>query len=142
MKLRFCATCGTTVSLEHHHLVTRPEGGTDEKTNLITLCTPCHFKLHKRQLNGTYNASENIKAALVMRKAQGVRLGGLNAGGIRTREEAKARAEALRPILNKFTDKSTRAIAAELNDRGVPTPTGGPWYAQTVIRVQRRLGMS
>jgi hypothetical protein len=35
--------------------------------------------------------------------------------------------------------KSARAIAAELNERNVPTPGGGPWHAATVIRVQRRL---
>ena len=32
-----------------------------------------------------------------------------------------------------------RPIARELNEREVPTPSGGPWYATTVIRVQRRL---
>ena len=30
-------------------------------------------------------------------------------------------------------------IAAELNERGVPTPNGGTWSAVQVIRVQRRL---
>ena len=74
-----------------------------------------------------------------MRKAQGVKLGGLNVGVIKARDEAKARAEALRPILAELAGQSARANAAELNRRGIPTPSGGPWYSTTVIRVQRRL---
>jgi DNA invertase Pin-like site-specific DNA recombinase len=83
--------------------------------------------------------SQRTKDALAAKKAQGVRLGGLNAGVIKARDEAKARAETLRPILVELAGKSARAIAAELNDRKVATPNGGPWYAATVIRVQRRL---
>jgi DNA invertase Pin-like site-specific DNA recombinase len=83
--------------------------------------------------------SRRTKDALAAKKAQGVKLGGLNAKGIQNREEAKARAEALRPIFAELAGKSARAIAAELNKRKVPTPTGGQWSAVTVIRVQRRL---
>jgi hypothetical protein len=36
---------------------------------------------------------------------------------------------------------SARAIAAELNTRGVPTPSGARWHTETVLRVQRRLGI-
>jgi DNA invertase Pin-like site-specific DNA recombinase len=83
--------------------------------------------------------SQRTKDALAAKKAQGVKLGGLNAKGIAARDEAKARAEALRPILDELKGKSSRAIAAELNVRGIPTPTGKPWHAETVLRVQRRL---
>jgi Recombinase len=34
---------------------------------------------------------------------------------------------------------SANAVAAELNARKVPTPSGGSWHAGSVIRVQRRL---
>jgi hypothetical protein len=64
MKLSFCAACGSTDDLQHHHLVIRAEGGSDEDWNLITLCASCHAKLHERQWNGTYNHSERTKAAL------------------------------------------------------------------------------
>jgi DNA invertase Pin-like site-specific DNA recombinase len=83
--------------------------------------------------------SERTRAALSAKKAQGVKLGGLNAKGIQNQTEAKERAEALRPIFTELAGKSARAIAAELNERKVPTPNGGPWHAATVIRVQRRL---
>ena len=34
---------------------------------------------------------------------------------------------------------SANAIAKALNERNVPTPTGSPWSAKTVSRVQGRL---
>ena len=74
-----------------------------------------------------------------MKKAQGVKLGGLNAKGIQNQAEAKARAEALRPILAELEGQSANAIAAELNARKIPTPAGGAWHAGSVIRVQNRL---
>src|SRR6266567_8313 len=83
--------------------------------------------------------SRRTKDALAAKKAQGVKLGGLNAKGIQNRDEAMARAEALRPIFAELAGMSARAIAAELNERKVATPNGGPWHAATVIRVQRRL---
>jgi hypothetical protein len=116
MKLTFCVACGSTEDLQHHHLVARAKGGSDDDSNLITLCRGCAAK-----------------------KAQGVKLGGLNAGVLKARDEAKARAEALRPILAELASLSARAIAAELNARKVPTPSGGSWHAGSVIRVQRRL---
>src|SRR5262249_4112211 len=83
--------------------------------------------------------SQRTKDALAAKKAQGVKLGGLNAGVLKVRDEAKARAEALRPLLTELAGLSARGIAAELNKRKVPTPNGKPWHATTVIRVQRRL---
>ena len=67
------------------------------------------------------------------------KLGGLNAKGIQNREEAKERAEQLRPIFTELTGRSARAIATALNERKIATPTGGKWHAATVIRVQKRI---
>ena len=83
--------------------------------------------------------SRGTKAALAARKAEGMRLGGLNAQSIRNRDEARERAELLRPVLAELAGVTARAIARELNERKVPTPSGGPWHVTTVIRVQRRL---
>src|SRR4030081_3521283 len=69
--------------------------------------------------------SRRTKDALAAKKAQGVTLGGLRAKGIKNRDEAKERAEALRPIFAELAGKSSRAIAAELNQRKIPTPNGG-----------------
>ena len=84
--------------------------------------------------------SQRTRDALAAKKAQGVKLGGLNAKGVRNRDEAKARAEALRPLMSELSSLSARAIAAELNARGVATPSGARWHTETVLRVQRRLG--
>lgn len=48
MKLDFCVACGERDSgvLEHHHLVPRSLGGSDEQDNLITLCFRCHNRAH------------------------------------------------------------------------------------------------
>jgi DNA invertase Pin-like site-specific DNA recombinase len=83
--------------------------------------------------------SQRTRDALAAKKAHGVKLGGLNAKGIQNRDAAKARAEALRPVFAELAGLSARAIAAELNRRGVPTPNGGPWHSTTVIRVRIRL---
>jgi DNA invertase Pin-like site-specific DNA recombinase len=83
--------------------------------------------------------SQRTRDALAAKKAQGVKLGGLNAKGVRNRDEAKARAEALRPVLAELSSLSANAIAVELNKRGVETPAGARWHAGSVIRVQRRL---
>jgi DNA invertase Pin-like site-specific DNA recombinase len=77
--------------------------------------------------------SQRTKDALAAAKVRGVKLGGLNAGGIKNRTEALGRAQALRPILAELDGMSARAIAAQLNVRKVPAPNGGPWYAVTVI---------
>ena len=83
--------------------------------------------------------SQRTRDALAAKKAQGVKLGGLNAKGVQNRDEARARAEALRPLFEELAGLSANAIAVELNARGIATPTGSPWSAVTVIRVQRRL---
>jgi DNA invertase Pin-like site-specific DNA recombinase len=52
--------------------------------------------------------SRRTKDALAAKKAQGVKLGGLNAKGIQNRDEAQERAEALRPIYEELAGKSAR----------------------------------
>ena len=83
--------------------------------------------------------SRRTKDALAAKKAQGVRLGGLNAKGIANRVEAQQRAEALRPVFAGLAGMSHRKMAAELNAMGVETPAGGLWHAVTVKRVLARL---
>ena len=83
--------------------------------------------------------SRRTKAALAVRKAQGVKLGGFTVGSIRNRDEASQRAELLRPIFAELAGMTARAIAGELNEREVLLPSGGPRHAMTVIRTQRRL---
>jgi DNA invertase Pin-like site-specific DNA recombinase len=65
------------------------------------------------------------------------------AGAEANREKAETWAKANRWAIEaalKETD-TYRAAAALLNERGVTTQTGGPWYATSVQRVALRLGL-
>jgi hypothetical protein len=132
MKLTLCVACGSTDDLQHHHLVTRAEGGSDDESNLITLCCGCHLKLHERQRNGTYNASQRtIAGPLAEIQRQGV------AGLPRN---ADACAQQLSKILAEFNGQSANATAKALNARGLPTARGGKWTGRSIIDVRARGG--
>jgi hypothetical protein len=49
------------------------------------------------------------------------------------------RAEALRSVFVELADLSTRAAAAELDKRGIATPSRAKWSAMEVLRVRERL---
>ncbi len=114
MKLTFCAACGATDDLQHHHLVTRGEAGSDDERNLITLCGSCHAKLHERQANSARGAAAAA-------------------------ERARAFAESMRPMLVPLAGLSANAAAQELTRRGFATARGGLWSAGAVIAVRKRL---
>ena len=48
-------------------------------------------------------------------------------------------AESLRDIIEPIADRSSRAIADELNVEGFRTPRGKDWRSMQVIRLLRRL---
>jgi DNA invertase Pin-like site-specific DNA recombinase len=85
--------------------------------------------------------SERTKAGLAAARARGVVLGGPALPAINETRlaDAAARAQAIAPVLAELAGMSANAAAIELNARGVPTPTGRPWSAKTVIRVRGRL---
>src|SRR5215813_2032487 len=82
--------------------------------------------------------SQRTKAALAEAKRRGVRLGNPEQAKA-NRLEAEAHAERLRPVLTELRDLPSRAIAAELAKRAIPTPRGGDWQSTTVMRLLRRL---
>jgi DNA invertase Pin-like site-specific DNA recombinase len=73
---------------------------------------------HEREM-----ISQRTKAGLQAARTRGIKL----------------RTEAIAPTLIELAGLSARAAAAALNDRQIPTPTGAPWSAKTVIRVRERL---
>lgn len=99
--------------------------------------------------------SARTKAALAAAKARGVRLGSPrqnateagrrlgNERGIATsRARADQQAKRLRATiaeLNEAGITSARAVAAALNNRGIPAPRGGVWSQPQVSRVLDRL---
>jgi DNA invertase Pin-like site-specific DNA recombinase len=92
--------------------------------------------------------SARTKAALAAAKARGVQLGGPRdtrltakqraAGRAVQQEQARNRAEALMPTIKELQAagfESLRAIATELEQRGIPTARGGKWSSVQVARL-------
>ena len=57
VRLGFCVACGSKNDLQHRHLVTKTEVGSDDER--ITLCTSCHDKLHRQR----YGAVSTVSAS-------------------------------------------------------------------------------
>ena len=85
--------------------------------------------------------SERTKAGLRAARERGVVLGGPKLASINSmrQQAAVSRAQVIAPVLTELAGLSARAAAAELNARQVPTPTGAPWSAKTLIRTRARL---
>jgi DNA invertase Pin-like site-specific DNA recombinase len=95
--------------------------------------------------------STRTRAALAAAKARGVRLGGPNLEEARELAVASIKASADRsaanivPIIKSIKRAgatSLREIAEALNARGIATPRGGKWYAQSVANVLARSSRS
>ena len=49
-----CGICGCEGVLLHvHHMRHRSEGGSDDPSNLVSVCAACHAKVHGGQLGGS-----------------------------------------------------------------------------------------
>jgi DNA invertase Pin-like site-specific DNA recombinase len=93
--------------------------------------------------------ASRTKAALAVKKAQGVRLGNprlhvaRKAGRAAIMANAEQHAANVLPIISavrKAGASSLREIAEALNARGVQTARGGAWHAMTVKNVLARAG--
>jgi DNA invertase Pin-like site-specific DNA recombinase len=82
--------------------------------------------------------SERTKQALQAAKARGVKLGSPTTAALLA-QRSDTFAETLRPLIAELDSLSARAIAAELNARGIPTALGGEWSGRTVLRLIERL---
>jgi DNA invertase Pin-like site-specific DNA recombinase len=93
---------------------------------------------HEREM-----IAARTKAALQAAKARGIRLGRNGAERLAPANRAGAieRARQLAPVLAELrgVGMSARRIAAELAARGIATPSGGRWHAQSVLRMMERV---
>jgi DNA invertase Pin-like site-specific DNA recombinase len=89
--------------------------------------------------------SVRTKEALGAAKQRGTRLGRYGAECLSLQNQAQAveRARSLAPLLAdmKARGLSSRAMVTELKLQQVPTPSGGRWHPQTVMRALRRAGL-
>jgi DNA invertase Pin-like site-specific DNA recombinase len=118
------------------------------QANRLTVHILAAFAEHEGRL-----ISERTKAALAAAKARGVKLGGdrggrftakARAAGSKARAKiAKQRAVDIAPTIEEIREAgatSLHAIAAALNERGVPTASGrGKWGASQIRRMRLRL---
>jgi DNA invertase Pin-like site-specific DNA recombinase len=87
--------------------------------------------------------SARTKAALAAAKRRGVKLGGDRGGRLTAKARAAGRAAVQERVRNRPTIKeleaagceSLRAIAAGLEERGIPAARGGKWSAVQVSRL-------
>lgn len=128
--------------------------------NLVTLSEGTVDELHVG-LKGTMNALFLRDLAVKIRRGQGGRiLKGYAAGGLSygyrvvkkfdesgepirgLREIDEHQAQVVRRIFQEFAvGRSARAIAADLNKEGIPSPFGGAWGASTINgNLKRRSG--
>jgi DNA invertase Pin-like site-specific DNA recombinase len=84
--------------------------------------------------------SKRTKAALAAAAARGQKLGGGRGSEVQA-ERAQQAAESLRAIVAPIMHLSLRAIAAALNDAGVPSATGGLWAVKSTQRLVNRLNL-
>jgi DNA invertase Pin-like site-specific DNA recombinase len=81
--------------------------------------------------------SERTRVALAALKAKGAKL-----GNPKVLAAAAERDEVLRPVFTELAGRSLRAIAAELDARGIASPSGGgKWNAFSVRAALLRLGL-
>ena len=59
-----CVKCGGTNRLAVHHIVQPRSGGTNEGSNLISLCAACHVSLHRAQGDLHRRTEARMRAAL------------------------------------------------------------------------------
>lgn len=91
--------------------------------------------------------SERTKAALKAAKARGKKLGGLRDSTMKRndaiRAKAKAEAERVMKVVGPMrkAGATLAAIAATLNETGIPTSRGGSWTPTQVSRVIERVGL-
>ena len=143
MILSFCAACGESDAdkLEHHHLIPTSEGGSDDETNKLTLCSTCHGKIHgvlRRDLR------QMTRDGLQKVRESGGRIGTTPLGyktivgpdGKRTIvEDEQEMATVWRARELRSAGKSIRQIAAQLTTEGHATKRGGLWNAANVARL-------
>jgi hypothetical protein len=135
MKLTFCAACGTTEGLKHHHLRPKVPGGSDAETNLITLCRSCQGLMHGNDWwernHWSNERSELIKARIAAARVRGVTPGRKRCA--KPMPETVALAKQLHA-----EGMSYRKISAALAAQGHTTGSGKPHVASAVQKMLER----
>lgn len=139
MRHNQCAACGSTDNLQYHHLIPRSLGGSDNETNLITLCGGCHAKAHDSKAQ-RWGHKELTLDALARKKVRGERTGSipyghtLAADGVRLERNETEQAAIAEAHKLKTSGASYSAIARELTAQGFFS-RGTAWHPQTIKNI-------
>ena len=139
MKHKYCVACGSIDELHDHHLVPRSVGGSDDEKNIITLCNPCHGKIHG--ITKEWNLTKLTKEALQQKKAKGERTGSIPYGfnvaddGIKLIKNEHEQEAIDYCIEAKKAGYSLREISGLLNEQGFKNRVGKTFNAQTIKNI-------
>ena len=142
------------LSRDAHFLLGLEKAGVDfvaadmPQANRLTIGIMAVMAEHERRM-----ISERTKAALAAAKRRGVKLGGDRGARLTAKQralgraalqaKAHARAADLAPTIKELQAagyESLRAIAAGLEERGIPAARGGKWSAVQVARLLEMTG--
>jgi DNA invertase Pin-like site-specific DNA recombinase len=159
---RFCRLTGAKLviakldrlSRDAHFLLGLEKAGVDfvaadiPQANRLTIGIMAVMAEHERRM-----ISERTKAALAAAKRRGVKLGGDRGARLTAKQralgraarqaKAHARAADLAPTIKELQAagcESLRALAAGLEERGIPAARGGKWSAVQVARLLEMTG--
>ena len=138
-----CFECGTSESIQHHHIIPRSLGG----TKTIPLCSICHGKAHGIKRNKQIDIGRLTKEGLMRAKARGVVLGNPNleeaASKGRTTQLKQADEFALKmlPMVSSMIEAGMRQshIADALNDAEIKTRRGARWTRTAIRNLCKRI---
>ena len=133
-----CVACGTADNLNQHHLIPRSLGGSDDESNLLTLCGPCHAKVH--QVRADWRHSELTKTAMQAKKQRGEYIGGHTPYGFNRSDCKLVRNEVEQNIITqakhlRANGLSLTKIALKLDRQGIKTRTGSLFDATQIKRM-------
>ena len=144
MRLKFCAVCGETEDLQHHHFIPRIDGGSDDETNILTLCHKHHCEIHNKPYRDKIHHANLTKKGMAAAKARGQTFGNPRLAEINRTREYQCRKHTLNliPIVVPMRKKgmTLQQIADWLNDNGYKTSKGGSYYPSQVKRIVDRFG--
>lgn len=129
-----CVLCGTEdADLEQHHTHPKSLGGGDEPENLLTLCSPCHGKLHGMRRRA--NIGSLIREGLARVKRERGTIPGRKPPRAELVREAKRLARRSPKTGKK---RSLRTISKEMAELGFMGPTGRPYSAEGMRKLLNR----
>tara|TARA_Y100001937_G_scaffold108357_1_gene151961 strand:+ start:143 stop:595 length:453 start_codon:yes stop_codon:yes gene_type:complete len=144
MILDFCAVCGITEDLHHHHFTPRIEGGIDDETNLITLCYEHHCEIHGKPYRNRINHAELTRRGMQKARERGIKLGNPNLVEMNKTRIRKARKYAweYKELLISLRDSgmTLSEMCNVLESKNVKTRNGSSsWFPSQVRRMLTRI---